>query len=438
MLENKMSVLGLEAYQATRELGDFKSLRSKGSTLVEKIVNEFSGKGINIIWFGAVGDGIANDTIPLQSTVDYIYSKYGNRGGTIVVPEGYVFKIDIVTIKSKHITITGGGIIDGQILIKSVDEANSNSNNIKDLFTTIDNVKFISTNPSTDAAIKIHNTRCVNIKGCYFENYINGILGESIKYDVYYQQTARVRVMDCVFYDVDYCIKTTWTPWMESGSSKWVYHQHGDWQISNCQGYFYKRGITHLHFEGQDGLIITNNTLFHNSHQARSLVKEYNIYIKQSNFSVISNNNLFEAGLEAIRILDYRIFTLTDNNIAWCGQRAPSSAVFVETSDISNTHKTSSLSISNNQISGTTKNGIDIGNNPIRVKVANNNIFGVGTSYYYGESSIPIEISGVFVKENNTDLANKNTVIVENNFSDKEFLVRRGLERNNSKIGDFL
>ncbi|MFD2702799.1 hypothetical protein ACFSVM_20370 [Paenibacillus shunpengii] len=407
------------------------------NTALVKVDEEFKQRGVNVTWplFGAVGDGVTDDTGAVQSAIDYIESEYGDRGGTVWIPEGYTFKIDVVKISSMHIRITGGGVVDGQILVESVERANPSSNNIKDLFTVIKDIKFISSDPDKDAAIKISNTRVVSIAGCYFENYVAGIFGFPKDYGIPYQQTARVRISDCVFYDVDYCVKTVWIPWVAGGDPKWVYHQHGDWQVSNCQAYYYERGVTHLHFEGQDGIIITNNILFHDARSNRSPIKEHNIYIRQSNFAIISSNDLFEAGLESIKILDYRVMKISDNAIAWCGQRIPSSAVYVETTDISNTHHACSLAISDNAIDGTSKNGIELGSNPIKAKISDNSIFRVGVdNFYYGTEPISTNLAGVFVKRNDEGIVNKDTVVVCNNVSDRDIVVQRGRSYNNENI----
>lgn len=62
---------------------------------------------LNVLAFGAVGDGTTDDTTALQAA----YNAIGTNGGTVLLPLGYVFAVSrTLTVKSKT-TTTGGGTL---------------------------------------------------------------------------------------------------------------------------------------------------------------------------------------------------------------------------------------------------------------------------------------------------------------------------------------
>jgi lipocalin len=115
--------------------------------------------------------------------------------------------------------------------------------------------------------------------------------------------------------------------------------------------------------------------------------KTYNIYIKNADWVVITDNNLFESGYESI-YLDYVTHpVVSNNNIAWCGQRQPSSAILLNYSG--GTTLQSFIKISDNNISKSTKHGIElvgvsygsVDGNVIECQLSN-------YAYYYGSTSL--------------------------------------------------
>jgi hypothetical protein len=410
---------------------DSKMVKYDDSTVYDKI-GILKKNFVSVLDFGAKGDGVTDDTLAIQSAIDYIKNTFGDRGGTVFFPHGE-YKFSQVLISSKHIKLTGSGTLKGTILIRSVTRANpSSDNNIKDLFTRIEGLRFVHDVGNTTDAIVIQNTRCVNISNCYFQNYRYAIHGEAIHNDVPYQQTARVIITDCMFYDVDMAVRTTWIPWSETVPPTWRYNQHGDWQVKGCQAYFYTRGVTHFHFEGQDGLVCTNNILFHVFYSLQSQIKKHNIYLKQSNFAIISNNDLFEAGYESIFCEDYRSLIITNNNIAWPGQREPRSGIFVEIIDTS-TYAEASCIIADNNISYPTRHGILVGYKATNCKVTGNTITKIGDGkFYYGATDLTtLSHYAVFVGDPNPTFPEQNRIVVSNNFYDGTIYQNRGVAEGN-------
>jgi parallel beta-helix repeat protein len=386
---------------------------------------------VNVKEFGAIGDGVTDDTLAIQAAIDFIKNTYGSKGGTVIFPHG-TYKFSEVLISSKHVRLTGNGTLKGTIKVKGVENADPNTNNIPDMFTVIEGLRFVHDWGNNTNAIVFQNMRGATVSNCYFENYAIAIHGESIREDIPYHQTSRVVISDCKFRNVDYAVRTTWMPYHENVPPTWRYNQHGDWQIKGCQAYFYSRGITHFHFEGQDGLVCTNNILFHSLYSEQSQTKKHNIYLKQSNFAVISNNDLFEAGYESILCEDYRSLIITGNNIAWPGQREPKSGIFVETIDTS-TYAEASCIIADNNISYPTGHGIFVGYKATNCKVSNNTITKIGSNnFYYGTTDLSsVTHYAVFVGDPNPTFPEQNRVVVSNNFYDGIIYQNRGVAEGN-------
>lgn len=60
----------------------------------------------NVKMFGAVGNGVADDTAPIQNCVDYIG---GKGGGKVLLPKGTYFHTDEITVTDHYVTIEGEG-----------------------------------------------------------------------------------------------------------------------------------------------------------------------------------------------------------------------------------------------------------------------------------------------------------------------------------------
>lgn len=415
------------------------SITDKIRVLMEQTMEnetDLSHRGLSVYKFGAKGDGVTDDTHAIQKAIDYIQNKYPDDGGDIIFGSG-VYKFTQIKISGKHIRLLGMGTLKGSILIKSVESMDPNNFSIKSLYTIIQGLHFqnYKGNKETDA-ITIQNTRDVSIINCHFENYRYAIFGEPLKENFKWQQTARVRIESCTFSDCIYMIYTKWFPWHSNISSDWVYHQHGDWTVRGC--YFYDKNslcVDMIHMEGQDGLICNSNYFFHGTASGKSATKKNNLYIKQSNFVIISENNFFEAGCEGIKCEDTRTLTISNNNIARCGQRLLSSAILVEVSDKS-TYSDAVITISNNTINGTTQHGIYIGNNIINALISGNNLFKEGEStFYYGTKPIEsISHYSIYIKQPKKTYSEQEQILIMNNLYSKPLSQERGTNINNGYL----
>lgn len=88
-------------------MGTLSNFKPVGANLTDKLNNEFNDRGVNVKWFGAVGDGVADDTKAIQAAIDSL----GKIGGTILIPNGiYMIKADAPEQKAATYLSDAGGI----------------------------------------------------------------------------------------------------------------------------------------------------------------------------------------------------------------------------------------------------------------------------------------------------------------------------------------
>lgn len=70
----------------------------------EKVEQEFVDRGVNVKWFGAVGDGQTDDSGAIQAAIDSLVN-----GGLVYIPEG-TYRLDSPLTIKRVITLTGCGV----------------------------------------------------------------------------------------------------------------------------------------------------------------------------------------------------------------------------------------------------------------------------------------------------------------------------------------
>jgi parallel beta-helix repeat protein len=280
-----------------------------------------SGAPVNIIDFGAVGDGVTDDTVAIQAAINS-----RSNGYTVYIPAG-TWKFTEVTIADKtNLTITGPGIINGQFTVYNVTNDNDVQSNIvfKDL-------SFNRGRPDVaTTAIKLVKVSAVKISGCFFKGVqkcitIVGVGGVT-------QSVQRVSITDCSTGIADaslYSAAEKIAPYyyQNYGFPYYFYYcasvggvfSAGDVTMTGCNPCFVS--VTHVYTIGQDGLVLNGNTFFHQSYSYQSPIKENVIYAEDTAFANITNNEIFEAGYEGIYLKKVSNPTVVGNNIIWPGQR---------------------------------------------------------------------------------------------------------------------
>ncbi|MCS5715315.1 right-handed parallel beta-helix repeat-containing protein [Herbiconiux sp. CPCC 205716] len=145
-------------------------------------------------------------------------------------------------------------------------------------------------------------------------------------------------------------------------------HQKSKWGVNsdsvfsdNIVNHAY---VTHVHCDSIDGVTVTGNVFFFPGHEeskasgpSRIRDKLHNVFIGESNWVHVHDNNCFEAGADAIRLEDARTANVTGNNIAWPGQVTPADGIAVTGNRAGETLK---LVVASNQITFHTRHAVSV------------------------------------------------------------------------------
>ena len=319
-------------------------------------------KKINVVNYGAKGDGIADDSEIITS----IINKYtdNNKFQTIEFPQGYTFNIPkgINIIGKKNLLLTGGGrLINGPINIQGESDSDPLFITIKDLF--IEQESDYEYHPKTNPAVTLAKCSRVSIYDNTFKN-----TGKSIYYKLVgtesHQQISKILIQRNVFENVDYCLANDITIS--------DYYLSGDTTFSD--NHVNLAWTSTLDLRGCDGLMFNGNTIFTPRH---SLTQDM-IKLEKFNYIRIENNQLFEAGLCTVKAKNGENLNIINNSIAYGGQNALSAGIDILDCVM--------VAVRGNLIERCTNYGIKIvkGNNYCSfVSVTNNIIRDIGVNPFY-------------------------------------------------------
>lgn len=334
--------------------------------------------------FGAVGDATTDDTVAVQACLDA-----ATEGTRVVLRKN--FKVTSVTINKKYWSAVGpGGFVDGELVVGAP------TGGTDDQFWSIKGVKFLRTSAGVadTVGIRLLKTRRGVIDGCVFDGQDKAIYRPPMDGGKNFHTTAQIKVTSNEFVRVNYA------QYIDFASGE-------DWQsTSDCK--FIKNTInyafiTGLWVRGIDGLVVDNNVFFSISYNstdtAKKALKENNIYIGQSDWLNITSNNLFEAGLESIKLVQPKHFTIADNLIAWSGQRQPSDAIAISGAN------TYAGIVHDNSIGRFTRHAVSVNAGGAGFVHVHDNIYeyDANNPTYYGDTPLAsIEHFGTFEASTNT------------------------------------
>jgi hypothetical protein len=321
--------------------------------------------------FGVKGDG-TNETTLLQKALDSVPS-----GGTFHLPDGEVFTGDLI-MKKAFVKITGKGKLIGTIKIDAPLVIPEVIFEVKGI--TIDNLD------RTKNAIEIVRARRGLIEGCTFMNCDKTIVSTP-------PSGAADHSIGQVIIDANHFFNVNYAFYVGKGSnSSWMITN--DCHFTNNIINVAKR--THVYCETIDGLLMSGNTCFFPNYASQDQEKEYNVYVGQSDWVSIADNNLFEAGLDSVKLVSVKRFTIIGNRVAWCGQRQPSDGFNVSGSS---SHKGI---VSGNVVSYPSKHGMTIDQNGEVVFSDNNIEYVAAPVSYYGTTDLTtIDHYALYVTDTN-------------------------------------
>ena len=128
----------------------------------------------------------------------------------------------------------------------------------------------------------------------------------------------------CYFEEVDYAVKGEFDP---AAPGSWT--SIGDvWVTGAVVNRSY---VTGVHLDGVDGLAVNGcdfvNVGSRSLQEPRVADKRHNVYVGQGDWVHVTDNQLYESGLDAVRMDAVRQAKVTGNLIAWPGQLEPSDGV---------------------------------------------------------------------------------------------------------------
>lgn len=368
--------------------GPFDTLNSRLNN-IEKTRKRKNVKEIDFLDYGF----IPNDS-GAETHNNALFAKLMLEEGSLSlnVSAGNRFWIGTVTVSRGEFSLYGGGTITGNLIC---DEGYSKNH----IFISDITFKFDSMSDNNNPIILSEVTRSA-VKNCYFLNCNKAISYKSIDHA---QHVSRISIDNNYMQNVNYALYGIRPESFEQLLIAADIHFTNN-IVENCF-------VEHVHVEGWDGGIISNNTLFFPSHSVKSKDKQNNIYMKWLEWTVISNNNLFEAGKDGIHLERAEHVTISGNNIAWSGQNQPGSGI-----KIINYSKAGGIvvkgTITGNMIDQPSESGIYIDDNAGYVTVSSNDIYEAGsTKYYYGEDKV-VQKWGVYLGQ-----TSQGVVVTGNNIS---------------------
>lgn len=345
--------------------GSFDTLNSRLNN-IEKTRKRKNTKEIDFLDYGF----IPNDS-SAEAHNNALFAKLMLEEGSLSlnVSAGNRFWIGNVTVSRGEFALYGGGTITGSLIC---DEGYSKNN----IFISDITFKFDSMSDNNNPIVLSEVTRSY-VKNCYFLNCNKAISYKSIDHA---QHVSRISIDNNYMRNVNYGLYGVRPESFEQLLIAADIHFTNN-IIENCF-------VEHIHVEGWDGGIISNNTLFFPGSSVQSKDKKNNIYIKWLEWTIISNNNIFEAGKDGIHLERAEHVTISGNNIAWPGQNQPGSGI-----KIINYSKAGGIvvkgTITGNVIDQPSESGIYIDDNTGYITVSSNSIYEAGsTKYYYGTEQV--------------------------------------------------
>ena len=328
-----------------------------------------SGKNIfNVVEEGVIPDDetqAAYNTSILQELIND--STDPEFGRMLVFPAGKRIYFNEISIEDSLPTIfTGGGVLTGKI---------TSTNDTRHKSITFTNITFeYDELEETNNPLELKMIDGLVIDGCIFVNCNACLTGQ---HNVF-QNLQQVIFTNCRTYNCNYNIYTEYT---YPGSGALVYSM-GDLIFTNNELH---NNIEGLHIEALDGGVIANNTFFFPSYPEQDQTKTNNIYLNNSTFVRIVGNTLFEAGYHGIYCDKLQTSVISDNVIAWNGQRSSDNgAAILVVGGLTDNFGINV--ISNNVIMRSAGNGIVTSG--LYFNISDNMIFECNSrAYYYGDTS---------------------------------------------------
>lgn len=389
---------------------------NNSTTLIAELVPD---KQLNVMSLG-IKEGLEN-----QSSNETIFNNLLKENTEYFFPDNKTFYMGNINLTKSDVKFYGNATIYVRFY---KDDTNSVSR------ISFENLKMHGLTENSNIFELQYITR-FNIKNCKFYNCNKAISYNSIDHA---QNVSRGIIDNNYFFNVNYAL---YGERPENATQLLIV---ADIHFTNNMIEACK--IQHIHVEGFDGGIISNNTMFFLSYMQQPQDKTNNIYIDHCNWTIITGNNLFEAGTESILLRHAQAVRIANNNIAWSGQRVQSSAIKFTDGDVSELHYNLSTIIGNH-IQFASGHSIECTGGVGDITITGNILFANSSEnaqhYYYGsgtytrnmtsincdDTTTNINIVGNLSPQNNIVNLSTNAVTNDNSKSDGNFSNIRYVEQ---------
>lgn len=253
--------------QMDKLLGALSDFKMPGTTVADKINGEFEGRGVNVKWFGAVGDGTTDDTNAIKSAIAFCTDLNGETDGehsyhhnTVYFPFGKYY-VSGTNIEISNVTLKGEDKYSSIIVSDQPDAVFS----IK-MHTTIehlgfeDSMKANSTGTDTNKMLTIRNSGDnttayfgIRLQDLFFRGQ-EGVTGPTSA------NQSGIWMLDCIYLDLDN--KGVWDLKIDDISCNYVHSgitintKNGGWLTGSYFNNVLVRGFSGWH----TAVISDNNT----------------------------------------------------------------------------------------------------------------------------------------------------------------------------------
>jgi len=337
-------------------------------------VPQASGTAVNVLQFGATGDGTTDDTAAIQAAID--------AAGTVYVPTGTYLVTASLSISDNTadtFTMYGDGrdsVIISTAAIDVIDIEGALGNSIQ--YVTLDSITVTANNVS-GVSIRTRWDEFLSIRNCIINGTGVGIyMAQNANED-----SIKPTITNCVFGQSTYGIRG------------------GDTRVADAwitDNIFLNNTVRCISFGYLDGGTIRGNKLFSDNGAANNLD---GILLGRSLYVNIEDNAFFEMGGSAITLTSPRRMRVRNNFIFGTGDNSNDAAIDIY--DYNSSIVMSDVQITGNTVREVEGHGIKINSaasNAEKIKINDNFFFGVGTGSVAYDAIVLQKTDAVEVKDN--------------------------------------
>lgn len=372
----KQSIRGAAGYNATGAAADDSAIarfigEDAGPTATARALERAV---LNVRGFGAKGTGIGDDTAAIQAAINAA----PESGGDVIIPHGMICRFTELHLNRPNVSIigTGGRLTAGKIFVGS-------DSVIEDYGSKITGIKYDggAAFNNDKSFIVMKRARAFTIERNTIKN-----TGRAIAVPPSTTGFHSVGMLDIrgnKFAGVDYAFHAETTAWDTVSDLGFI-----DNNVNYAR-------ISPFHATGLDGVTLSLNKLFQLNYSSTEAIlkdKRYSVYIGTSDQLHITDNNIFEAGLDGIYLGSPTNINISGNHIVWPGQAAPSDAIAIHGGQPRGV-------IAGNSFVNFTKNAIGVyGGDPRRLEIGDNMYRWLQSpASYFGTAPLPSNRYRVFV-----------------------------------------